>query len=330
VLVLLAVGGAAEVGAWGASGHRWITAIAVAQLPGEIPLFARAPQAVAEYGELGRELDRSKGAGRTHDAERDPGHYVGLDDAGRVGGAIALDALPPTREEYDTQLRRARLTQYQVGYLPYSIVDGWQQIRKDFALWRVAAFGARAAADPADRAWFEEDRRLRETLARRDIGVWSHYVADASQPMHVTIHFNGWGNYPNPRGFSPATTLHAWVEGEFVRRFVTADRVAAAVRPYRDCQCPIEERTRKYLETTWTMVVPLYELERAGGFAEGDRRGADFLIQRLAAGAGEVRDMIVDAWRASAEAMVGYPEVNVRDIESGKIPLRRGPFVGED
>jgi hypothetical protein len=29
--------------------------------------------------------------------------------------------------------------------------------------------------------------------------------------------------------------------------------------------------------------------------------------------------MIVDAWFASADAPVGYPMVNVRDIESGKI-----------
>ena len=201
---------------------------------------------------------------------------------------------------------------------------------KDLALWRVASLGARAAAEAADRAWFEEDRRLREALTRRDIGVWSHYIADGSQPLHVTVHFNGWGTYANPRGFTTATTLHAWFEGELVRRFVARERVAAAVGPYRDCRCAIEARTRAYLAATWATVVALYELERAGGLQEGDPRGVDFATRRLAAGAAEVRDMIVDAWRASADVSVGYPEVSVRDVESGKVPLTRERFLGLD
>ena len=54
---------------------------------------------------MGRERDRSKGAGATHDKERDPGHYIDLTDDGRVEGIVPLDKLPVTREAYDTQLR---------------------------------------------------------------------------------------------------------------------------------------------------------------------------------------------------------------------------------
>jgi len=39
--------------------------------------------------------------------------------------------------------------------------------------------------------------------------------------------------------------------------------------------------------------------------------------------------MIYDAWRASAEGMVGYPMVNVRDIESGKVRATR-ELMGAD
>ena len=35
--------------------------------------------AVITVGELARELDRSKGAGRLHDSMRDPSHFVDLD-----------------------------------------------------------------------------------------------------------------------------------------------------------------------------------------------------------------------------------------------------------
>jgi len=44
--------------------------------------------------------------------------------------------------------------------------------------------------------------RLREKITLHDIGIWSHYVGDASQPLHVSVHLNGWGNFPNPNGYS--------------------------------------------------------------------------------------------------------------------------------
>jgi hypothetical protein len=117
--------------------------------------------------------------------------------------------------------------------------------------------GAETATTPEERAWFEADRRLREKLTIRDIGIWSHYVGDASQPMHVSVHFNGWGDYPNPNGCI--------------------------------------------------------------AFASG----------RLSAGAQAVRDLILDAWRSSADAPVGYPMVNMRDIESGKVRVTR-ELMGAD
>jgi hypothetical protein len=101
-----------------------------------------------EIAVLGRELDRSKGAGKTHDAERDPGHCIDLYDNGDVRGVLSLANLAVTREAYDTELRAKGFTQYKAGYLPYSIVDGWQQIRKDFAYWRDARYAHRQQLQP--------------------------------------------------------------------------------------------------------------------------------------------------------------------------------------
>src|SRR5215475_13302163 len=162
------------------------------------PTFIRTPEAAAEIAVLGRELDRSKGAGKTHDAERDPGHYIDLYDNGDVMGVLPLAKLPETREAYDTELRARGFTQYKAGYLPYSIVDGWQKIRKDFAYWRALTKAIETATSPEERAWFEADKARRERLIVNNIGIWSHYVGDASQPLHVSIHFNGWGDLPNP------------------------------------------------------------------------------------------------------------------------------------
>jgi hypothetical protein len=84
--------------AWGATGHEWISGIAIEKLHDSVPAFVRTPEAAAEIAGMGRELDRSKGAGKVHDAERDPGHYVDLGDNGEVMGVIPLSKLPPTRE----------------------------------------------------------------------------------------------------------------------------------------------------------------------------------------------------------------------------------------
>jgi hypothetical protein len=180
-------------------------------------------------------------------------------------------------------------------------------------------------AQPEERAWFETDRRLREKLTIRDIGVWSHNVGDASQPLHVSVHFNGWGDYPNPRSYT-TKKIHAHLEGEFVKCNLTRPPVAAEVRPYQPCGCSIEERTKALLLASVAQVGPLYNFEKEGGFRRGDERGIAFATSRLAAGATAVRDMIMDAWLDSANTPVGYPMVNVRDIESGKVRAARDLF----
>ena len=163
--------------------------------------FVRTSEALAEITTLGPEADRVRGSGKTRDADFDPAHFLDLADDATIGGVLPIAQLPATREAYDTALRKGPAVngkvpdQYAVGYLPYEIVDGYELVVKDFAIWRVDAYGETHAA-PADRPFFAADRRLRETLTLRDIGYWSHFVGDASQPLHASVHFNGWGDYP--------------------------------------------------------------------------------------------------------------------------------------
>lgn len=326
VLWALVAGAPLPCLAWGASGHEWVSGIAIEKLPETVPAFLRSPSAASEIAALGRELDRSKGAGKTHDAERDPGHFVDLSDDGSVMGVLPLAKLPDTREEYDTLLRAKGFTQYKAGYLPYSIIDGWQQLRKDFSYWRALTKAIETSENPEERAWFEADRARRERLIIHNIGIWSHYDGDASQPLHVSVHYNGWGHYPNPAGFT-TKKIHAYFEGEFVKGNLSRSAVAAEVGPYQSCGgCSIQQRTDAVLRTTLGHVVPLYALEKDGGFKRGDPRGIAFVTSRLAVGAGALRDMIVDAWEESARGNVGYPMRNVMDIESGKVKVTRELF----
>lgn len=160
---------------------------------------------------------------------------------------------------------------------------------------------------PEERAWFEADRRLREKITLHDIGIWGHYVGDASQPLHVSVHFNGWGNFPNPNGYSDSKKIHAQFEGEFVKGNLSRQSVAAEVGPYQSCSCSMEDQTRTLLLASLAQVVPLYALEKEGGLKRGDPRAIAFAQDRLAAGATALRNMIVDAWLDSAQTPIGLP-----------------------
>jgi hypothetical protein len=72
LVAVLATGGAGDCWAWDATGQRMGQRHRDREPAGQRPEFIRAPEAAAEIAVMGRELDRSKGAGKTHDAERDP------------------------------------------------------------------------------------------------------------------------------------------------------------------------------------------------------------------------------------------------------------------
>lgn len=325
----LALLAATSAQAWGTKGHEWISGLAAERLPSELPAFVRSPAAAADIAVLGREPDRWRGSGFAHDSERDTGHYVHADDNGLVMGVMPFSALPRNRELFDTALRAKGSNQYQAGHLPYEIIDGWQQLVRDFAMWRAERVGARTAKDASDRAWFVEDVKRRERLTLRDLGIWSHYVGDASNPMHASTHIAVWG--PNPAGktYSNDGTLHWRFEGTFVKASLTRAEVVPGLKPYRDCGCTIEQRTGAYLEASRQLIVPLYDLDAADGFGKAvTPQSRAFVLARLAAGSNELRDMIVDAWRAS-EAVTISPGIKVSDVESGKAILTRAMFGDE-
>lgn len=309
--------------AWGSSGHRMIGTLAVRALPPETPAFLRTEQAALDVGEYSREPDRSKGAGKEHDSDRDPGHFLDLNDDGTVLGGPPLDALPTTRAEYEAALRAVGQDSWKAGYLPYSIVDRWQQLVVDFAYWRVLAAAEVNPAWAEHRAWFVGDRRRREQQILIDAGQLSHFVGDGSQPLHVTVHFNGWGEYPDPLGYTRAH-IHGPFEGDLVLASVREAAVAARMRPMQLYDGPIEAQTAAYLVQTNHMVEALYQLEKAGGLDAGDSRGAAFATDQIAIGASELRDMMVEAWRASDSHAVGWKPVLPADVEAGRVD----PFPG--
>lgn len=312
----------AVVSAWGATGHRLIGVAAVRALPEELPAFLRTPAAAAEVGELSREPDRTKGGGQPHDRERDTAHFVDMIEDGRImtEAGMSIDALPRLKSEYDAALLAAGIKVDDAGWLPYAIMDGYQQLVRDFATWRVLYAAEGRETDPGKRAWYREDRVRREALILRDIGYLSHFVGDGAQPHHTTIHYNGWNrDTPNPEGFTTSRQTHGVFEGAFTARVARLDAVEAAMAAPALDGFDLRARVPAYLKTTLAEVTPFYRLEKAGGFDEGDARGGRFVINRLAAGASELRDLIILAWRDSGDDAIGWPAVKVDEVEAGTV-----------
>lgn len=334
VLVTLLALPAAPAFAWGTAGHRIVSSAAMQNLPDTVPEFLRTPAAVAEVTALGPELDRLKDSGDPHDADDDPGHYLDALDDLSIAGVARLDALPKDRQAYAVALASAQTNEYAQGYLPYSIIDGWEQIRKDFTYWRADDYLAQHSVSAGDRAWFATDKALRESLTLRDIGVWGHFVGDGSQPLHVTVHFNGWGKYPNPKHYSTSDRVHSNFEGEYVRNHANAETVrsllnaAGNIRSFANggsvadntSTAAIISQIEGYLIGSAREVSPLYDLDLQNAFsAAGTPAGTAFVQHQLARGAQEMRDLIVFAWESSLGQSVSYPSIPLGDILSGKV-----------
>ena len=306
--------------AWGSTGHRIIGRLGAATLPAELPAFLKTSEAIDAVGEIAREPDRSKGAGQPHDADLDPGHYVDLTEDGHVFTAEgpSIDRLPKSRHDYDTALVKAGIDPFKAGYLQYNLMDGYQQLVKDFAYWRIETALLKQNALPEHRAWIQSDLLRRQALIIRDLGWWAHFVGDASQPMHASIHYNGWGDYPNPEGFTQDKVHGPW-ESDFVGANITEADVRRAMPAPADCGATIQICVAAYLTATEKETAPFYRLYQKGEFPGPTPEGKAFTVTRIAVGAGMLRDLTVRAWRDSTKNGMGYkPMISAGRVEAGE------------
>jgi hypothetical protein len=283
--------------AWGEYGHRLIAGAAVDALPPEMPAFFRDARSrlVALNPEPDRFRDRTE-------RERDPAlagistpdHYLDLELIPQARRAGALAA--PDRYAFADSLRAVGANVSEVGAVPFAMLELAQRLRLSFRRWRVAT-------DPETRAWLEQ--RILD-----DAGLLGHFVADASNPAHTTIHHNGWVG-GNPNGYATDRRFHGRFESAFVQARVTAPMVAAALRrtPHDSARVHANLRTAVvgHVLASHALVDSLYALDRQAPFdtANASPAHARFAAARLAAGAAMLRDLWWSAWLTSAPDMEG-------------------------
>ena len=123
---------------------------------------------------------------------------------------------------------------------------------------------------------------------------------------HTTIQYNGWTG-PNPNGYTTEHKIHALFESTFVSANVKAGEVAPLITEKPVVLGDVFADYMAYLRHTNSLVEKTYQLEKAGAFAgAGTPAGKEFVDERLAAGATELRDMIYSAWVKSGEPLPSY------------------------
>ena len=272
---------------WGFVGHEMAARAALAAIPSNMPAFFREAGDQLVY--LNPEPDRWRvRQHREMDQAFQYDHYIDLENV-PDGAMNAPDRFVFLRLLYQAGVERP---ERDAGFLPYRIAELYQRIVGEWRLWR-------EEDDPARRAWIAE-------RIVNDAGILGHYVTDASQPHHTTIHFNGWDrDTPNPEGYTTDNEFHARFERFFVEAHVTDADVGRHVSsaPPRSVAGSMRSAVTEHIMASHAEVETLYRLDRDAGFDPGqaaDPAARNFAASRIAAGADMLATLWWSAWLESA------------------------------
>jgi hypothetical protein len=290
-LALLAVIAVPPGFSWGSEGHRMINRLAAEALPSDAPAFLKTPQALDEIEYLGPEPDRWRSPAEPElSYAQAPEHFIDLETADVVG------TLPKRRSDFLNDLAAFRAahpaqaaveTPEKVGLQPWQTNEVWERLKAAFREYRLEN-AAHANTLPV------------EATILFYSGWLGHYVGDGSQPLHVSIQYNGWTG-PNPNGYTTEHHIHWQFEGVYVAANIKPAEVKPLIAPLR----PVSDEWTDYLaylRHSGTLVEKTYQIEKAGGFTgAGTPEAKQFTEERLASGASMLRDMIYAAWVESAQ-----------------------------
>jgi hypothetical protein len=268
-------------GAWGEEGHRYINLVAAEKLPTDMPQFFR--DAAPRLSFLGPEPDRWRDSRELYSAlsaVNGPDHFIDIDKA------EDFSALPNDRYKYSDWLRSTGRNPETTGFLPYAILENFQKVQVLFRLWR----------DPRH----ADEREQIEQNVIFYAGVLGHYVADGSQPLHTSIHYNGWSSSANPEYFT-REPLHGRFETAFVKANIKPEDFSPLVKTASALQDPFADDI-KYLLDSNSHVIELYRMDKTARWDAGNHNPESkrFVCERLAAASQMLGNLWYTAWVDSA------------------------------
>jgi len=293
-LVFFILFSAALAFGWGDDGHKIVNRAAVNAVPADMPAFFKAGIERIVY--IGPEPDRWREKLEAQlKYSQEPDHFIDLERVSDLG------ELPESRYEFIKLLyaKRARATENpddflpeRVGFQPYIALEVYGRLKVAFREYRKAKAAGQPTAEAEQNALFYA-------------GWLGHYVADASNPLHTSIQYNGWVG-PNPNGYTTAK-IHWPFESDMVTRNLD---FMSAIGPMVSASKPLENPFRDYiayLESSNKLVEPLYQLEKKGDFNNGgNEEGKNFVRARLAAGAQMLANMYYTCWIESEKMPEPY------------------------
>jgi hypothetical protein len=273
--------------AWGDAGHRITGEAAARAMPPSTPAFFR--NAARQLAYLNPEPDRWRDRTESSidpalDRATAPEHFIDMELVPPATLAHALESRD--RFAFLDTIAAAGKQGSVMGLLPFRMLELTEQLRIDFRNWR--------AAPDSLRPWIEA--RIID-----DAGILGHYVADGSNPMHTTIHYNGWTG-PNPNGYATDTRTHSRFESAYVGANIKLADVAARMDTVARVFPNLRSAIIEYLRDSNSHVEELYRLDKAHTFDATTTAPEDkaFVVDRLTAGARMLRDLWWTAWVTSA------------------------------
>lgn len=315
VLCAAAIVAARPANAWDSHGHALVTYLALESASGELPEWLAGDAGARRAAFQASEADRFRGTRMLYlSHENNPEHYIDLDLLEEFG--LTTRTLPRLRGDYLRTMILAkhtnpdRVAPYDPandpagasewpGFLPYAAMEHFTKLRSAFNTVRILE----TLNDPTRAEHLAQAR----ANAIYHLGMLSHFLGDAAQPLHTTVHHHGWVG-ANPDGFTTDRRFHARIDGGVLehhdinflslRGRVGSPRPVNAADPWDDA---IAHVARSFRE-----VRPLYELEKSG---ELDRdRGKAFIEDRLLDAGRTLAGFIVAAW--------GHAEPTPDDVAS--------------
>lgn len=270
---------------WGIHAHQLANEAATAGLDGELPQFFL--EAFPRIVYLGYDPDRWRSGGPSLTSWNFPDHFVDLE-------YIEHLELPPRRYDFiELLIESGTLDRY-----------GIDPTTPGFGAWRIAELSE--LLENQWRIWLRDDlsgpeRAQVEATIVYYSGIVGHYVSDAANPHHSTIHYNGWVGVPNENDYPVDCGAHWRFESEYATRVVDRMEVIDRLRPLVLRVDYFEEALGFYRDSN-RLVEQMYALDRDGAFTgQGTEAGESFAVERVAQGASWLRDLWVSTYRAAQE-----------------------------
>lgn len=313
---------------WGSRGHSVIDRTALDTLPKDGPVFL---QKYADYVSSSATIpDEWRGTSEPFSKiEEDPNHgwfreqFLFMKQVPRSRYEFVLALYKKYSQIKNTDPNNARRMNVRwTGTLPYAAVESFERLVADMRLLR----SARAEG---------KDASYLEITCASDVVRLGHYLGDGAQPLHDTIHHDGWQG-ANPRGYTRDPEIHERFESQFVDAMaLSEDDIRPRMGMAGHLQGDVFSLILAFLDDAGANVEEIYKLDKRGAFADPhDRAAREMVYSRTASAARTLRDLIYRAWLQSALPAGSIPDPASLDSanslfnpETGSAPARMPPDV---